>query len=140
MVGQNLLARVVFKLTGAYHKAFEVAVGDKWSCRGLVPLLPAAEMVSSALSQHVFPHDNVQHRSCHQPLELAVIVLKLLEAPCIRHVHPAIFGLQLVKTHRADTALAANLCYSQPDFRLLDQPNNLRLGETARSRASAPLG
>ena len=32
----------------------------------------------------------------------------------IRHFHPAMLGLQLVETGRADAVLAANLCHWQP--------------------------
>ena len=76
--------------------------------------LPAAEQVSSALSQQVFQHHNVQHCVHHQPLQLCVLFLKLFQASGIRHVHPAIFGLQLVKARGADAVLAADICHSQP--------------------------
>ena len=96
--------------------------------------------MSSALSQKVFQNDNIQHLVRHQPLELGVLLLKLFKAAGIRHVHPAIFGLQLVKTRVADAVLAANLCHSQSGFLLLNHPNNLRLGKTALSHASALSG
>ena len=43
-----------------------------------------------------------------------ILILKLLQTPGIRHVHAAIFGLQLVKAGRADAVLAADLGHSQP--------------------------
>ena len=64
--------------------------------------------MSSALSQKILQHHKVQHRVRDQPLELCVLLLKLLQAAGIRHVQPAIFGLQLVKARRTDAVLAAN--------------------------------
>ena len=67
-------------------------------------------------------------------------LVDLIACMDIRHVHPAIFGLQLVKARGADAVLAADICDSWPSFLFFDHPNNLRLGETALSHASAPSG
>ena len=65
------------------------------------PPLPAAALVSSAVSQQVFPRHHIQHRIRDQPLELCAFFLELLQTPGIRHVSATLLGLQLVKVGKA---------------------------------------
>ena len=51
---------------------------------------------------------------------------------------PVLAGAQLVKRRRAQPVLPTNLDRWQPGLLLLDHPDDLRLGKTALSHASAP--
>ena len=88
-------------------------------------------MVSSGLSQQILQDNIVQHHICNQAFELAVLILKLLQALGVGQIHPTILGLQFVKRRRAEPVSAAQFSSRQSRLLLFDRPDNLRLGETA---------
>jgi hypothetical protein len=57
----------------------------------------------------VFQCGIVEHRVGQKPLELGVLVLKLLEPLGLGHIHPAKLSLPTVKRRYADPVLAAHL-------------------------------
>src|SRR5690606_27888784 len=82
-------------------------------------------------SQQIFQNHVVQHRIRQQAFQLRVLVLELLQPLCVRQVHPAILGLQLVEGRGAQPVLPAKLGGRQTRLMFLDHPDDLRLGKTA---------
>jgi hypothetical protein len=74
---------------------------------------PAVASGLLRLSQQILQHNIIQHHIRHQALELAVLVLKLLQAFGIGQVHPAVFGLQLVECRRTQSMLPAQVSCRQ---------------------------
>lgn len=92
----------------------------------------------SGFSQQILQDHIVEHAADQQPLELAVLLLKLAEQADIGHFQPAILTLQLAKRRRAQSMLPINLDRRQPGLLLLDHPDDRRLGKTALPQAPAP--
>ena len=73
----------------------------------------------------------IPHRVCQEALLLVVLICQRPEAMCVGEIHTATFGFEFVERRWAKALLATNLGRRHSGFLLLDQPDNLRLGQTA---------
>src|SRR5690606_16028014 len=90
--------------------------------------------------------DQVLHRRVVQrqlrvhPLELAVLRFQLLDPLQVRRLHAPVFGLPLVVGRHADAGLAADVLDRHPGIGLLEDRDDLGLGELRLLHGTSWLG
>src|SRR3974390_2376015 len=75
-----------------------------------------------------------------QLLQLRVLGLQLLEPPCLRDRHPRVLRLPVIEGGIGDPVLATQLLALRPSLSLLQDGNDLLLGEPLRFHGPLPLG
>src|SRR5512138_1650494 len=100
----------------------------------------AAPGPSQLVSQDVFQRLEVEGLVGDDPLELAILVLELLEPLRARDLHAAVLALPGVQCLAAHTQSAAQLAHVRARFRLLDRRDLLLLREPALAHDSSAFG
>src|SRR5690606_7059595 len=82
----------------------------------------------------------VQRQLRVHPLELAVLRFQFLDPPQVRRLHAAVLGLPLVVGRHADAGLAADVLDRHPGIGLLEDRDDLGLGELRLLHGTSWLG
>src|SRR5690606_23504239 len=100
----------------------------------------AAPRPSQLVSQDIFQRLEVEGLVGDDPLQLAVLVLELLEPLRVRNLHAAVLPLPGIQGLSAHAEPAAQLAHVRACLRLLDRSDLLLLREPALAHDSSAFG
>src|SRR5690606_18732809 len=100
----------------------------------------AAPRPSQLVSQDIFQRLEVEGLVGDDPLQLAVLVLELLEPLRVRNLHAAVLPLPGIQGLSAHAEQAAQLAHVRACLRLLDRSDLLLLREPALAHDSSAFG
>src|SRR5690606_2375572 len=100
----------------------------------------AAPRPSQLVSQDIFQRLEVEGLVGDDPLQLAVLVLELLEPLRVRNLHAAVLPLPGIQGLSAHAEPAAQLAHVRACLRLLDRSDLLLLREPALAHNSSAFG